>query len=1079
MILPPLCNTSLAIKVRINHNRSVSLPNKCSMNPHRSIHMLPVLHQPTIVRPDLLDKMRLSLHHKLTVIAAPPGYGKTTLVAQFAHDTSVPVAWQTVEEQERDLPNLVMHCLESLSGVVTDIDDLKLDASASEMETATLVTEHMRSVLSRDMVYVLDDVHHLTGSPQTESWLQAFIERIPSTCHIILIGRTVPSFPMQEMFARREVLALGQQELRFSFQEIQTLAHQIGTDRSIPDIQRILARLDGWAAGSVLALQPLPKEIVQTVFNGLDAPDALFGMLSRVMLHTQSVMLQDFLLASSTLTRMTPALCQKVLGLSKSRKYLAEALNRNLFVSEIPLGIKYHPLFRDFLQQHLKRTHAARFVELHRRAAAWFEENNQLEDAFDHYLSANRLQEAAAIAERVASAYRAQGKGETLLFWWSQLRDANIAIPQLRYICAVIRLDRYEFNLADEDLALAAKEFQAGGDDFGVLKVSIEQATLDISRGEFLRAKLRIAEALQNYSMPPNLHGYSLSILGTACLNLGEIENALQHLENALVIYRATGDAYALAHLLLTLENANMRVGRFDEASAYLQEAISIRRALGNTLGLVAPLNDLGYDQFLLGDYDDAANTFREGLQAAIRAGDKRGESYLLWSMGDLDRDRGAYDKAISLYQKALRNIGSHDPVLQCSVLVSLSTLYRWQGNLDEALNLAKEANELSHKHSLSFEQMQTEISIWAVRAIQGELNEARRELQRLATNLKRQQDFPFWVQTLALCASAALVSGDRFAASGHLKAIVEGVRHKANLQPGVAEIVHTPLLLSLVRESGGQFPTLSEGIELLLAAQLEPQSEAYPQKSLLEAPTYSLRVYALGRERVERDESVVPLSAWRAADAREMFFYLLLKGKTTHEQLGLILWQDSTSEQVRQKLHATLSRARKAVGKNAIQFEDRFYFINPDVEVWCDVVEFESLTQQARLASPLQAYTESLWRRAISLYQGELLVAFDANWIVPHREALHQMYLEALFAMGNCVFLRGNYQEAIANYQYALEIDSYREDIHCAIMTCYGKLRDRAAVERHLEMLKRLFEADLGISPSVETLALAQSLLT
>ena len=1040
--------------------------------------MLPVLHQPTIERPHLLDMMRLSLQHKLTLISAPPGYGKTTLAAQFAYDTTVPVVWQTVEAQERDLPNLVTHCVEALSSVVTYVDELKINASAPAAETATLISEHLRNSLSGDMVYVLDDVHHLLDSPQSERWLQTFIGRIPSTCHVILIGRALPSFPMQEMFARREVLAFGQKQLRFSFQEIQDLSQQLGASVTTQEIENIVIRFDGWAAGSILALQPLPAEISTSVFSGESASDALFDTLAEIMLHAQNEALQDFLLASSTLTRMTPTSCQIVLGLTDSREYLAAVVNHNLFVSEIPKGLTYHPLFRDFLQRYLKHRDPARFIAFHCRAAQWFEDNNLLDEAVVHYVSAARWHEAGAIAERAASTYLAQGKAETVLSWRNQLIDADMVFPQLLYLCAVIELGRYLYDKADADLVAAEQGFQARFDELGILKVSLEKANLDIVRGRYQAAQARIEDRLKDDVMPSNLRGYSLSILGSACLNLGDVESALSHLEAALPLYRATGDTYALSHLLLTLESANMRIGRFDEASTYLQEAIAIRRALGSNAGLVAPLNNLAFDQHLLGEYDEASLTYQEALQLAIRTANARSESYGLGGLGDLERDRGAFDEAATLYRKALRIIGSNNPALRCATLSSFSTLRRWQGNLQEGLNLANEAEILAEEHSLAFEQLQSQVCVWAIRAQEGEPTDAQRELARLATTIAKRHEQTLWAQALAISASAALLRGDIASASQSLKSVVDGVAHQANLQRCVAEIVHTPLLMTFVKERGGRFPSLLEGIKRLEAAQIGWAENTHP-KELPAVPTYSLRVWMLGQEKVERDGDAVPNSVWRAAEARELFFYLLLKGATTKEQIGLVFWEDSTPEQVRQKFHATLHRARTAVGTNAIQFEGDLYFINPDVEVWSDAVEFESLAQQARLASPLNAHTENLWQRAVTVYEGELLLAYDATWVALHREALHQMYLEALFGLGNCIRLRGSFQEAIAMFQRALAVDPYREDVYRAIFTCYSALGERSSIERQLGTLEQLLDTDLGIKPSVETRALAQSLLT
>src|SRR4051812_24345074 len=115
------------------------------MNGSSAKHILPILHPPIIERPNLLERLKLVLDHKLTLVAAPPGYGKTTIIAQFAYQTTIPVAWHTLEERERDLPNLLAHCLESLVQIVPDIKELNIRKGASPTELAVFVTDYVRA----------------------------------------------------------------------------------------------------------------------------------------------------------------------------------------------------------------------------------------------------------------------------------------------------------------------------------------------------------------------------------------------------------------------------------------------------------------------------------------------------------------------------------------------------------------------------------------------------------------------------------------------------------------------------------------------------------------------------------------------------------------------------------------------------------------------------------------------------------------------------------------------------------------------------------------------------------------------
>lgn len=1038
---------------------------------------LPFLHQSTIERPALREKIGLALEHKLTLISAPPGYGKTTLVAQFARQINLPIAWHTVTETERDLPQLLTHSLAALGEIVTGSEALTLGSATTPMEAANAISDWLRHATSGNLIYVLDDVHHILGAPRVESWLRAFVKAVPSTCHVILVGRALPPLPLMEMVTHREVLALGQEQLRFTFDEIQTLAHQLGITLSAIETHNIITRLDGWAAGTVLALQPLPEALESTLWRGKPGPEALFDSLAEVMLATQDSALQDFLLDSSTLTRVTPSLCQIALQLPESRNSVFEAVSRNLFISQTSGGLTYHPLFRSFLQRHLQSLDPVRFAQLHERAGYWFESTNRLEEAFDHYMSAQNLPQAVRLAERAAMDYGAQGKSETVLYWAGQLSSARMECPHLLYTCATIHVDRYAFEEATEELLIAAEGFQRQQNYPCVVMTHLLHAGLYNRQGNYQRAVQVVDETLSNYTVPDNYRGLALYVRGSADLHLGNLEAAMQQLESALPLYRATGDGAALSELLLELEYAYMRVGRFDEATAFLQEAITIRSGFSGSAGLVVPLNNLGYDYHLLGNYSQARQRFQEGLEAATRAGMKREECYLLWSLADLERDIGAFDEARALYDKALRYTNA-TPALRCATLIGLATLQRWQGDPAASLATAADAEALAARSQLPLEHAQASLATWAVQAQQGQSSAARRALEQITAKAKSQQAASVSARALVLYAFSALLEHD-VAAAGHALTIVEGVGHAAHLQPSVAEIVHLPLLNTFVQGHSSRYPLLIAGIKALEAALAETFVQEAPRHPTPPRLTYSLRVSVLGREAIDRDGEPVPLSAWRAAEARKLFFYLLLKGAATRDQLGLALWPESGSQQVKLKFHSTLHRARNAVGTNAIQFEEELYSISPDLDLWCDAVEFGTLVQEARLSPPSRAHSETLWRRAVELYTGELLPDVDAEWLISAREGLHEMYLESLFALGNCIRQRSGLREAIPIYQQALEIDPYREEIHRAMLSCYAALGERSLVRRHVERLTQLLALDLGITPSVETRTLVQSLLS
>src|SRR5262249_11050655 len=162
--------------------------------------------------------------------------------------------------------------------------------------------------------------------------------------------------------------------------------------------------------------------------------------------------------------------------------------------------------------------------------------------------------------------------------------------------------------------------------------------------------------------------------------------------------------------------------------------------------------------------------------------------------------------------------------------------------------------------------------------------------------------------------------------------------------------------------------------------------------------------------------------------------------------------------------------RVRRALGENAILFQNSHYFIDPDIDIWCDAQELESLVKQARLLPLNDARTEDLWRRASELYRGEFLPWLDSGWIAPLRVSLRENFLEALIGLGQCARARKDYRDAIRTFHNALEHEPYREDIHRTIMLCYAEQGEKQKILKHLHTLQRLLRQELGIEPSPET---------
>lgn len=1030
----------------------------------------------TIERPRLQHILKGILNHKLTIITAPAGYGKTTLFSQVVHQLTAPVVWQTIEPRDCDIPILFENTLVALAAITPGIQNLKLPRQrSSPSELVIEITDYLRPQLIEDIVYLLDDVHHFVGTPAGDKWLQTLVTNVPAKCHLVVISRVLPNLPLTEMIARRDVLAIGQSQLKFTSEEINQLAQVSNIVLTPSDFQRLTLRLGGWPAGVILALHPLSNEFEQTVFDGQPGPETLFYRLAHHLLQSQPPLLRKFLLASSTLRRMTPELCEHILQLPNSAAYLTQIQQRNLFLSQTSDGFVYHDLFREFLQTEFQAWNTNEFIHLHTQAGQWFENHNRPDEAFQHFVVAKLWGAAATIAQRVAQTYFAQGKLEIVLNWNNQLKDIDIPIPRLRYTVAMIYTDRYQYDLALLEIAKAEEGFQILGDNVGLFEIELLQGTIENQTGKYHQATERSHQLLSQSALPSNLQGYALLILGYATLQLGDSQTALQHFENALPLYRAVNDVYATLGLLHNLELTHLRLGQFDEAGQYLQEIVATYRTSGRGMSFALALNDLGYYHHQMGKYEEAFQEFQEGLSIVRRISEKRVESGLLWSLGDLQRDRGVFEEAYQIYTRSLELIGNSDPALRCGVLNSLAVLCRWQQKYDEACNVANEALTIANQSNLVLEQLKSVLNLYAAQIQDDNCALAEQKLSEVATQLLQKSAYARCAQAWGLCAYLALLQKNNVKATQYVELITTTIVHANNLQPVLAEIQHIPLLSEFIQQHMSRHTHIIEGIRGIAAAQI-PTVPELPVNLSFGSQIFSLRVWTLGQEKIECDGTPIRPSAWRRT-SRKLFFYLLLRGPTTREQLGLDFWEDASNRQVRRNFHTTLHRARQALGENAILFQDDIYMINTSLDFWCDAYELESLVEQAKLLSPRTPQAEYLWTRASELYRGDFLPELDFEWADAYRELLRERYLEALIGLGNCARARHDFQGAVTIFKRALSHDAYREDVHRLIMTCYAEQGEPTQVQKYYAELQQFMSDELAIEPSRETRALVQTL--
>jgi LuxR family maltose regulon positive regulatory protein len=408
-----------------------------------------------VPRSELLARLREGSDRKLTLIEAPVGYGKTTLLNQWrrTEEPDLPFAWVTLDEQDNDPARLWKHIFEALRGVVPE-ERFGTDVLAGLGMVGTNLVETMLPALINDLtelphrvVLVLDDYHCVTdgGCHETVGFL---IQHLPETVHLVISTRSDPPLGLGRLRARGEVNELRSDQLAFSEEEAASLLRErlgLGIERA--DIGVLLERTEGWPAGIYLASLSLQnKEDKHAFVSSLRGSSRyVVDLLAEEVLAALSEEERNFMIRTSVLERMSGPLCDEVLKTEGSGALLREFGYSNLLVVPLDDGgrwYRYHRLFADFLLYELKTAHPNLVPVLHGRASAWFEHEGMLEKAIEHATAAEDYERAGQLIARHWFGYVATGQTATVRAWLDALpgdfvgRTAPLAIVEA-WICAL------------------------------------------------------------------------------------------------------------------------------------------------------------------------------------------------------------------------------------------------------------------------------------------------------------------------------------------------------------------------------------------------------------------------------------------------------------------------------------------------------------------------------------------------------------------------------------------------------------------------------------------------------------------
>jgi LuxR family maltose regulon positive regulatory protein len=519
-----------------------------------------------VSRPVLLD-LCTGARRKLTLIRAPAGWGKSTLVADWhaSDDETRPFAWLALDRDDNDPVRFWTYLIEALrtQHPATGVRSLApLLAPRVDVVTDVLpVLSAELATLPRRIVLVLDD-YHLVTNPEIDESLAFFVEHLPQTLELVLASRSEPPLPLARLRARGELVEIDAQQLSFSTEEADFLLNTLhGLGLNHEAVTRLRERTEGWVAGLYLAALTLRGRADADTFILDFAGDDrhVVDYLSAEVLAGQPEEIRTFLLQTSILDRFRASLCDAVTGRHDSRRLLRELESSNFFL--VPLDTKrdwyrYHHLFGELLRAELRLAEPERIQALHRRACDWHREFGSPSEAIRHATAAGDIADASELILGHWLEARDRARLETLLAWLDGLPPE--AVPSDPRLCLVRASTLQEVGRVDE--ANYWLEAAGRGEALGSLLAGPDSVATGIAA----------CRAINQY------------FLGDA--------SGIRDTVTPVIDHEADGSGYWRSALLTTLGTALFAAGRGADAALALDRAVSSAEESKHALALIHAL---------------------------------------------------------------------------------------------------------------------------------------------------------------------------------------------------------------------------------------------------------------------------------------------------------------------------------------------------------------------------------------------------------------------------------------------------------------------------------------------------------
>jgi LuxR family maltose regulon positive regulatory protein len=740
---------------------------------------IPPIRSELVSRPRLIERLDTGLHCKLTLLSAPAGFGKTTLLSEWMIQLQDRAAWLSLDEGDNDEARFWTYLVAALQTVQVDLgqDALRFLQTPQQPATQAVLTTLLNEMaaLPQDSILVLDD-YHLISERAIHEGIAFLLEHLPAQMHVAISTRADPPIPIHRLRARGQLTELRSDDLRFTTGEAAAFLNAaMGLDLAREDVETLEARTEGWIVGLQLAALSLQgradaREFI-TAFSG--GHYYVLEYLTNEVVRRQPEPVQRFLMQTSILDRLCGPLCNALTGESDGESMLAHLRQRNLFI--LPLDDeyrwhRYNHLFTDLLGNLRRKEWSPEYIrQLHVRACEWYDRNGFTADAVNHALAAKDFQRTAQLIERNSLAMVTRGELITLLRWINALpEDVAHSRP---WLCihqawpltlagkadgAEPLLQQIEQQVMPGDLTPDAEEILGN--------VAAMRAMLATMRGDMPQAvefALRADELLPSDNLiPRNTIPFTLA---SAYYAEGELAKAGQALTEELKIGRAADNLWTVVRSLCDLADLEIIQGRLRRATDLCHEALQQAEERGarqfGTVGYaLVKLGEIFYERNELvaarDHVSEGVNLMQGWQQPYEMVSGYTALAAILQAVGDVEGALEALQNAETIQSRYPHYYKLNSMVHGCRVRLCLA-----QDGPDDAARQAMEIQLGESGATILREQEQTILA--RVLIAQQRWNQALPLLARLAGDAEAAGRFGHLIEILALQAVAQQIQGD------------------------------------------------------------------------------------------------------------------------------------------------------------------------------------------------------------------------------------------------------------------------------------------------------------------------------